>query len=324
MKLLVTGATGFIGGFLVPQLQEAGYQLVLPVRRGVEAVAGVATTELTDMTKPEGWRELLEDVDVVIHLAGRAHVLKEQQNPAALFYQANVELPLLIAQQASAAGVRRFIFVSSIGVMGNHNTTAFSVTDTPDPQELYAKSKLEAEQQLQQFCHQVGMELVIIRPPLVYGPDAPGNFGRLMQLVQKPWPLPFAAVDNQRSFVSVYNLCSLLTLCVQHPKAANQLFLVSDGDDVSTAVLFRQLKALLGSHCLLLPVPAGWLRRVLCWCGLKNMAIRLLDSLTVDISHTRSVLGWVPLYNLATSLRLTVEQSGTILKKSIVKKDQQP
>ncbi|WP_306520493.1 NAD-dependent epimerase/dehydratase family protein [Rheinheimera sp.] len=318
MKIMVTGATGFIGGFLVPELQAAGHQLVLPVRKAGVDIAGIATTELQDFYQAQGWRSLLSGVEVVIHLAGRAHVMKEQQDPVALFHKANVELPLLIAQQAAAAGVRRFVFVSSIGVLGNSNTTPFTATDLPKPKELYAQSKLQAEQQLQQFCQQTGLELVIIRPPLVYGPDAPGNFGRLLQLVQKPWPLPFGAVHNQRSFVSVYNLCSLLALCAQHPKAANQLFLASDGDDVSTSTLFRQLKTLSGSRCLLVPVPQQLLRALLSFCGLGNLAVRLLDSLTVDISHTRQVLGWTPVYNLATGLRLTVEQSTSGLRHNAV------
>jgi nucleoside-diphosphate-sugar epimerase len=310
MKLMLTGVTGFIGRYLAADLVAAGHQLVLPVRQASPAVAGVETRLLTDMYQPQSWLPLLEGVDVVVHLAGRAHVLKEQANPEQLFHHANVELTLLIARQAAAAGVTRFVFVSSIGVHGNSNQQPFSVDDQPKPQELYARSKLEAERQLTEFCRQTSMELVIVRPPLVYGPDAPGNFGRLLQLLQKPWPLPFGAVHNQRSFVSIYNLCSLLMLAVQHPKAAGQILLVSDGEDVSTTALFSKISTLLQSRCWLMPVPASWLRGLFDLLRMSHLSVRLLDSLTVDISHTRELLGWQPPFDLDSSLRLTIEQSG--------------
>lgn len=309
MNIMLTGATGFIGRFLAADLVAAGHQLVLPVRQASSPVAGFATSLVTDFYQPECWLPLLQGVDVVVHLAGRAHVLKEQGNPQTLFHQANVELTLLIARQAAASGVKRFVFVSSIGVHGNSNQRAFSATDTPQPQELYAQSKLEAERQLQLFCHEAGMELVIVRPPLVYGPDAPGNFGRLVQLLKKPLPLPFGAVENQRSFVSVYNLCSLLQLCTQHPQATGQIFLVSDGEDISTTLLFTKLKILLKSRCVLLPVPVLWLKTLLRLVGLQNLSVRLLDSLRVDISHTREVLGWQPPFTVDRSLQMTIEQS---------------
>lgn len=307
MKVLVTGATGFVGKTLIPELQRAGHALVLPVRQKLSVVSGINAVYVADFYDQDSWGQLLEGVDVVIHMAGRAHVLKEQSgDPAALFHQANVELSLLIARQAAVAGVKRFIFLSSIGVNGNHSELPFRATDVPQPQELYAKSKLEAEQQLQILCQHASMELVIVRPPLVYGPEAPGNFGRLVRIVARGWPLPFGAVHNQRSFVSVYNLSSLLLCCLTHSSAAGQVLLVSDNDDISTSDLLRLMAKLQHKNLTLLPVPTTLLRLGCRLTGFKALETRLLDSLQVDLSVTSALLQWQPPYSLAEGLTMSL------------------
>lgn len=307
MKILLTGANGFIGRHLVPLLLSQGHELVLPVRHQGLSIAQQAPHFLPDFADPAAWSALLQGVDVVIHLAGRAHVLKEEHgDPTQLFQQANVDFPLQLASIAAANRVRRMVFVSSIGVMGPAKAVPFSIDDQPMPVEPYAKSKWQAEQVLTAFSQQQGVELVIVRPPLVYGSGAPGNFGRLLALAARPLPLPFGAVHNQRSFISVQNLADFLSLCAVHPNAAGQTFLVCDGQDLSTTELLKTVRQLLGRPVWLLPVPVRWLRWLFQRLGAAGLSQKLLDSLQIDQRRTSELLQWQPPQSLAEGLAAAV------------------
>jgi len=239
----------------------------------------------------------LTGVTVVIHAAARVHVLQDgSENPLAEFRKVNVLGTLQLAKQAAAAGVRRFLFISSIGVNGNETCARpFSVMDEPKPQSDYALSKYEAEEGLRALATQTGMEVVIIRPPLVYGPGAPGNFGSLLRWLNRRVPLPLgAATANRRSFVALDNLVDLILTCMDHPAAANQTFLISDGEDLSTADLLRRLGQAIGRPALLFSLPTALLWAGARLLGKTEMAHQLLGSLQVNIDHTRRTLGWTP------------------------------
>ncbi len=239
--------------------------------------------------------ESLVGVDTLIHLAARAHVLSEStRNPLSEFRILNTEATLNLARQAAQAGVKRFIFLSSIGVNGINNTSPFSIDDSPAPVEDYAVSKFEAEIGLRKVEAETGMEVVIIRPPLVYGPNAPGNFGKLAKLASKNLPLPFGLIHNKRSLVSLDNLVDLIITCIDHPNAANHTFLVSDDHDVSTTELLREMTLAAGKKPRLLPIPMSWLQLAGKLTGKQAVIDRLCGSLQVDISHTKDVLGWKP------------------------------
>jgi len=214
-----------------------------------------------------------------------------------------VEATLNLAQQAAIAGVKRFVFISSIGVNGNINVRPFSALDVPHPVEPYAQSKWEAEQGLWRIQQETGMELVVIRPPLVYGPGAPGNFGSLVRWVGKGIPLPLGAIHNRRSLVGIDNLVDLIVRCIDHPAAANQVFLAGDGRDLSTTELLRIVGDAMGRPARLIPLPAGVLKLSAALLGRKAMAQRLLGSLQVDISQTCETLDWQPPFTVEEGLR---------------------
>lgn len=255
------------------------------------------------------WEAALNGVDVVVHCAARVHVRNEDSDPLAGFREVNVAGTLALARQAAAAGVRRFVFVSSIKVNGESTSPGhpFRVEDSPAPEDAYGISKWEAEQGLTVLSAETGMEVVIIRPPLVYGPGVKGNFATLLQWVNKGAPLPFGAVtENRRSLVALDNLIDLMVTCTDHPAAAGQVFLVSDGEDVSTAELLRRVGVAIGKPVRLLPVPLWMLKSGVALLGRREQAQRLLGSLQVDISRTRERLGWTPPVSLDEGLRRTV------------------
>ncbi|MDX3773639.1 SDR family oxidoreductase [Chromatiaceae bacterium AAb-1] len=291
--ILVTGSTGFIGKALVSALLKPGVKVIAPVRSlGAENYS----EQHTQITVPD-----LADInsklfqqyspDTVIHVAAKAHIVGV---PLSEFRRVNTEATLHLARLAADAGVRRFIFLSSIGVHGISNIFPFKVTDKPTPMEDYAVSKLEAEVGLKQVAQQTGMEVVILRPPLVYGPDAPGNFGKLANLARKNLPLPLGAIHNKRSLVALDNLVDLIITCIDHPKAANQTFLVSDDQDVSTAELLQMMTKAAGKTPRLIPVPMSWLKFVGKLTGKQAVVDRLCGNLQVDIRHTKETLGWTP------------------------------
>jgi len=224
-------------------------------------------------------------------MAAKAHVAGI---PLAEFIQLNTDATINIAKAAAHSGVRRFIFLSSIGVNGICNTKPFSINDTPMPVEDYAVSKRNAEIGLKQIAADTGMEVVIIRPPLVYGANAPGNFGKLVKLAEKNLPLPLGAIHNKRSLVALDNLVDLMVTCIDHPKAANQTFLVSDDQDVSTTELLQMMTRAAGKKPLLLPVPVSWLKLAGKFIGKQAVIDRLCGNLQVDISHTKETLAWKP------------------------------
>lgn len=226
-------------------------------------------------------------------------------DPLTEFRRVNVEGTLNLARQAAAAGVQRFIFISSIKVNGEETAPgdAFTASDVPAPQDPYGLSKFEAEEGLRSLAQQTGMEVVIIRPPLVYGPSVKGNFASMIKLVQKGLPLPLGAIHNKRSLVGIDNLVDLIIRCIDHPAAANQTFLASDGVDLSTTELLRSVVKAMGKPSRLVPVPASLLQTGAGLLGKKAMAQRLLGSLQVDISKTREVLGWEPPYTVEEGLR---------------------
>ena len=310
MTVLITGGSGFIGQHLARALQNRSRPIRLATRRPLlpDAMGEVVSQQGTGQ-QPEDWRKAVDGCDAIVHLAARAHVLKEAAaDPLAAFREANLQLPLACAQAAIDAGVRRFVFVSSIGVHGNQTDgKPFEVHDALAPSSPYAQSKMEAERTLKVLCQNKGMELVVVRPPLVCGPHAPGNFASLMRALQCGIPLPLGAVTaNRRSLVALDNLVDLLLTCLDHPAAAGEAFLVSDGEDLSTADLLRRLGQAMNKPTRLFPVPPSLLQFGANLLGKGDMAQRLLGNLQVDISHTRDTLNWTPPISVDEGLRRAV------------------
>ncbi|WP_415897518.1 NAD-dependent epimerase/dehydratase family protein [Neptuniibacter sp. QD57_21] len=290
-KILVTGASGFVGSAVAAKLID-DYQLISVVRKGAskEKIPGQVMS-INGLENDVDFSEALADIDVVIHIAAKAHNTSVEESE---YYKVNVEGTLNLARQAARCGVKRFIFLSSIGVNGSENQKPFTEADEPQPSELYAESKWRAEQGLWDISEQYNLDVVIIRPPLVYGPNAPGNFGRLVRLAQKGIPLPLGNIKNQRSFIALDNLVDLIATCVEHPDASNQLFVAGDGCDVSTTDLLLGLSRAMGKSLYLIPLPANLLMFFMSAVGKEKMARQLLGSLRVDISKARSLLGWEP------------------------------
>lgn len=252
------------------------------------------------------WDGALAECDVVVHSAARVHVMNDtESDPLAAFRRVNVDGTLALARQAIAAGVKRFVFISSIKVNGEGTAPGrpYAANDTPQPQDPYGTSKLEAETALQALARDTGLEVVIVRPVLVYGPGVKANFLNMMRWLDRGIPLPFGAIDNRRSLVAVENLVDLVVTCIGHEAAANQVFLVSDGEDLSTTGLLRRMGQALGRPARLLPVPAGLLSAGAKALGKGSLSQRLCGSLQVDISKTRDLLGWRPPIDVDTALR---------------------
>src|SRR5450830_1080177 len=307
-RVAVTGATGFVGRALVAQLvgMEGSEVLALTRQNPTNPVLGAKYIQAGDLTSENQGQSVLAEVYTVVHTAARAHVLNDRAvDPLAEFRLVNVAGTLRLAEQAAAMGVQRFVFVSSIGVNGVQTapSKAFSEANKPNPHNAYALSKWEAEQGLLRVANETGMEVVIIRPPLVYGLGAPGNFGSLMRAVQHGWPLPLGAVHNQRSLVALDNLVDFIVTCISHPQAANQTFLVSDGQDLSTTELVRGMAHAAGVPVRLLPVPVWALQAGATLLGKGDAVQRLCGNLQVDISKARSLLGWVPPVSVDEGLR---------------------
>lgn len=332
-NVLITGATGFIGKRLAAELTRQGHKVVVLVRKYSdvfsEDIKQVVVENLDDLVFPSqidhanesaGVRfqsaldllPVFENMDVFIHAAAKAHVKSSKgHNPLAEFRKVNVDLTLTLARLAERSGIERFVFLSSIGVNGNTNEVPFKETDLPNPQEDYAISKLEAEQGLQTLFADSKMELVIIRPPLVYGLDAPGNFGSLLKWVEKGVPLPLGAVYNKRSLISLDNLVDFIALCVDRkrsPLAANQVFLVSDGEDVSTTEILRKVAQAYGKRIWLLPMPVWLMRFVAALLGKEGMVNKLVGNLQVDSSKAQNLLGWAPVVTMEQQLSKMVKE----------------
>ena len=309
MRVLVTGANGFIGRSLCSALTSSA----MPFNRGVRSADGSAQSfAVGDIDESTDWRMALEGCDAVVHLAGRAHQLGDRAaDPLDAFRRVNVQGSLALFSQAAAQGVKRFVYVSSVGVNGNHTSAPFTEADMPAPSEPYALSKLEAEIALKRLAQETGLELVIIRPPLVYGPDAPGNFGRLLEWVRRGIPLPLGAIHNRRSMVSLGNLVDFIQLCIRSEAAAGQVFLVSDGEDISTTELLRAVARLMQQPARLIPVPAAWLEAALIALGARAAARRLCGDLQIDISKARALLSWSPPWTVIEGLTVAVGRQGS-------------
>jgi UDP-glucose 4-epimerase len=310
---LVTGANGFLGRALMREMP--GHVSV--VRGAVRDLASAhdlqaATSchEVGDIDANTRWDDALAGVGVVVHCAARVHVMRDDSgSPLDAFRLVNRDGTLNLARQAAQAGVRRFVFISSIKVNGEHtdNRAPFAADDVPAPEDPYGISKREAEDGLRELAAETGMEMVIVRPPLVYGPGVKGNFRSLVKLARLPVPLPFGAIANRRSLVYVGNLVDFIGVAAEHPTAANQTFLVSDGDDLSTTGLLKALRTALGRSSMLIPVPSGLFRAVGGLLGKRSSVQRLCGSLQLDIARTHRVLGWQPPFTVQQGLAETVK-----------------
>jgi nucleoside-diphosphate-sugar epimerase len=309
-NILLTGATGFVGQAVLEQLLEHESHKVTVVLRAARDFDRCAAHVVSDITMATDWSIALTGQEVVIHAAARAHIMKDEvADPLAEYRRVNVEGALNLARQAVQAGVKRFIFISSIKVNGEQTALGYSFTpdDTPAPEDAYGISKWEAEQGLQQLAVETGMEVVIIRPPLVYGPRVKGNLASMIRLVQKGLPLPLGSIKNQRSLVALDNLVDLIITCIDHPAAANQIFLAGDGEDISTSDLLRGVARCVGKPSRLIPVPTSVLMFGATILGKRALAQRLLGSLQVDISKARELLGWTPPISVEEGLRRCFE-----------------
>ena len=305
--VLVTGATGFVARALIDLLVVQGCSVRAAMRRaGAFTATGASVVTVGDLSAQTDWSAALTGVEVVVHAAARVHVMQEAAaDPLLEFRRVNVQGTLQLARRAAAEGVRRFVFISSIKVNGEATqpTHPFTADDAPAPLDAYGISKMEAEQGLRKIAEQSGMEVVIIRPPLVYGPGVKANFQTMMRWLARGVPLPLGAIHNQRSLVALGNLVDLIVTCLTHPAAANQTFLVSDGEDVSTTELLRRMGQALGRPARLIPVPVSWLKLAAAMVGKPDVAQRLCGSLQVDIEKTRRLLGWTPPLSLDEGLR---------------------
>jgi UDP-glucose 4-epimerase len=306
--ILLTGVTGFVGFAISERLVRDGvYGLRAVVRRpDVRLSSHINKVVVPDVAINVSWINIFKCVDVVIHAAARVHVMTDKaENPLDEFRRINVQSTLILARQAAAAGVRRFVFISSVKVNGEMTLPShpFKADDAPAPLDAYGISKMEAEQGLRELAAKTGMEVVIIRPPLVYGPGVKANFAAMMRWLRRGVPLPLGAIDNRRSLVALDNLVDLIVTCISHPAAANQTFLVSDGEDVSTTQLLRRMGQALGRPARLLPVPAGLLELGAALVGRRDMAQRLCGSLQVNIEKTHQLLGWRPPLTLDEGLK---------------------
>ena len=311
--IAVTGAAGVIGSNLVKTLVPEICVRAITRREYIvssQALGNGTTWPVGHINSSTDWLTALAGIDCVIHCAARAHVINETEpDPLAAYRAVNVEGTRRLAEQAVVAGVKRLIFVSSIGVLGIHTNRRglFSSSDTPSPVDDYATSKWEAEQALWEVSAKTGLEVVVVRPPLVYGPGVKGNLARLLKLVRSGVPLPLGAVQNQRSLIGLDNLVDLLIRCVDHPAAAGQTFLVSDGEDLSTPDLLRHMAAAMGRSARLVPVPVPLLRLAGSALGKRAEIDRLVGSLQIDSSHTRQVLGWTPPVSVEEGIRRMVQ-----------------
>jgi len=304
MKILVTGATGFVGNALCKHLTTHGHQVMRAIRRDATLSGDIVFSEIDGATD---WAEALTGCDAVVHLAARVHVMDDTaQDPLALYQATNTEATLNLARQAAQTGLKRFVYISSIKVNGEGRDTPYRETDVAAPEDAYAISKWEAEQGLQRIAAETGLEVVILRPPLVYGPGVKANFLQLMRMVERGWPLPLGAIRNRRSLLYLGNFVDAIRLCIEHPAAAGQTFLLDDGEPVSTPELVRALSHAMGRPARLLAVPVGILKSVGALLGKRAAVARLTGSLYLDCSAIRLRLGWAPPHTLAQGLVATI------------------
>lgn len=310
--ILVTGSSGFVGQQLIKTVLKSGH-VVKGVGRNSTQVSSSPNYHhhvIDDFSATLDWQKALQGVNVIIHTIARVHIMDETViNPIDAYRACNVDATLNLAKQAAANGTKRFIFISSIKVNGESTEQGvpFTENDRFIPSDPYGLSKYEAEQALLELGKQTGMEIVIIRPPLIYGPGVKANFAKMMKWVKKGIPLPFGAVNNLRSLVALDNLIDFVDLCVTHPKAANEIFLISDGEDISTTALLNKVARAYNKKATLLPIPTSLMTFVANLLGKSAITDRLFGSLQVDNSKARDLLGWVPVISMDDQLVKIVE-----------------
>lgn len=311
-KILLTGGSGFVGRALIERLCLEEYYCTSLVRRPIAQPSPQVIVKVVDsLDRTTDYSEALKGQQVVIHCAARVHVMHEEADNALLeFRKVNVEGTINLARQAAASGVTRFIFVSSVKVNGEvtERGAPFTADQEPKPVDPYGVSKLEAELALRDLASKTGMEVTIIRPVLVYGPGVKANFLSMMRWLDRRVPLPFGSIHNRRSFIAVDNLVDLVVTCIEHPAAANNTFLASDGEDLSTTELLRRLGGALGKPARLIPVPVAVITFVAKLLRRPELAQRLCGSLQVDISKTRLLLGWTPPVSINQAMLKTTRQ----------------
>ncbi|MEY2954318.1 MAG: hypothetical protein RLZZ401_2405 [Pseudomonadota bacterium] len=315
MKVLVTGASGFVGQGLLDDLQARGQftlraalrQPGIAWRPSGSRVDSVVVGELSTDTD---WDPALAGIDTVVHLAARVHVMRDRlADPLAAFHAVNVQASVQLARSAARAGVRRLVYLSTAKVHGESTLAgeSFSENSPTQPGDPYSISKLEAEHALRQTLDKTATELVVLRPPLVYGPGVGANFGTLIRAIRRGIPLPLAAIDNQRSLVGLGNLTDAIILCLTHPAAAGQTYLLSDQHDLSTPRLIRLLAAAMERPDRLWSLPPAVLYRAAAWLGRASVAQRLCDNLCLDARQISRELGWKPRYSVVESIQRSVE-----------------
>lgn len=308
LRVMVTGANGFVGQALCAEVIQRGFHIRGATRSVCELPVGVEPVIVGEIDGKTDWTSALHSVDVVIHLAARVHVMKDAAaDPLAEFLKVNLHGTVDLAEQAARAGVRRFVYVSSIKVNGERTDEAapFTELDEPNPQDPYGISKWRSEQALQRIAQETGLEVVIVRPPLVYGPGVKGNFAQMLKVLNRGIALPLSAVTNLRSLIYVENLVDALILCATHPAAAGQTYLVSDGEDISTTDLLRQLGTAMDHPAHLFPSHPALLKLAGRLTGKAEQVERLLGSLRVDNGRICRELDWTPPYTLEQGLRAT-------------------
>jgi len=307
MNVLVTGAGGFVGKQLCKKLTADGVNVTGMARSPVDGLGNIKLI-VKELNSDADLTTVLTGIDAVIHLAGRAHVMKETTgNPYQAYADINIGVTKRLAESAVKQGVKRFVFLSSVKVNGERTTTTpFTENDQPEPESDYGKTKYKAEKDLIQISEKTEMEVVIIRPPLVYGQGVKANFKSLIELCQSNMPLPLGAIHNKRSFIYIENLISFIIKCIDHPKAANQTFLISDDSDISTTQLIRYIKLASNKKTLLIPVPVTLLKGIFDIVGKASLSDRMCGDLQVDVNKAKTLLDWKPPYTVQHGIATTI------------------